>query len=160
MAEQLSTGFVNAQNIVGSFKAIMDGGVICGFSGQQPAGGADAAETGDLLIMYTKDGATHTPGAGTNGIVMASTSAAGVILGNGDTIKGVGLAAAGASPGKAVGWLRWYDKNYTTGASETAVRIDMAAGTSTAYEAKISNPQIVEGVESKINSISYRQKKS
>lgn len=156
MAERLSTGFVNAKNVTGSTKSIMDGGTIHIYSGSQPAT-ADAAETGTLLMKLTKDGATHTPGSATNGIVLG-TSTDGVLSKNGDTVSGVGLAAAGT--GTTAGWFRWYDKDVTTGASTTAIRIDGSVGNSTSYEMYMSNPVIVEGFPATVNTATYTSKKS
>lgn len=159
MAERFSTGYVDAKNTVGSTKSIMDGGVIHVFADALQPATADAAETGTLVLKLTKDGLAHTPGATTNGIVLG-TSTDGVLTLNADTIKGVGLAAAGASPGKTALWYRWYDHDVVTGESTTAIRIDGAVGTSTAYEMMMSNTRIVEGVESVIGSVSYTSKKS
>jgi len=155
MAERLSTGFVNAKNVTGSTKAILDGGTIHIYSGAQPAT-ADAAETGTLLMKLTKDGAEHTPGNTTNGIVLG-TSTDGVLSKNGDTVSGVGLAAAGT--GTTAGWFRWYDKDVTTGVSTTAIRIDGAIGNSTSYEMYMSNPVIVEDFPATVNTATYTSKK-
>lgn len=159
MAERLSTGYVNAKNTVGSTKSIMDGGVIHVFADAIQPASADLAETGTLVLVLTKDGLAHTPGSATNGIVLG-TSTDGVLGKNADVVKGVGLAAAGASPGKTALWFRWYDVDVVTGDSTTAIRIDGAVGTSTSYEMLMSNPRVVEAVESIVGSVSYQSKKA
>jgi len=152
MAERLSTGFVDAVNAVGSVKSVMANGVIHGYSGPQPAT-ADAAESGDLLIIYTKDSGAFTPGVSTNGLNMGVSTDGVLAKDTTEVWSGVGLAAAGT--GTAVGHFRWYDNSVTTGASTTAVRIDGAIGTSSSYEIQMSNTTIVEDGPSTITSFTY-----
>jgi len=159
MAESFSTGFVNGKNTVGSVKTLMDGGVIGIYGGASQPANADAIETGTLLGWLTKDGAVHNPGNATNGIVMG-TSTDGVLSKNGDTVSGVGLAAAGAE-GILATYYRWYDVNVTTGASTTAVRVDGAIGTTTSYEMRmVGSTLIVEDVPFAISTFTHTEKKS
>lgn len=124
MSVRLSTGAVNALSNVGSLRSILENAVIGVFSSSKPES-SDAAETGTLLGYITKNGAEFTPVTGTNGL-------------NWDE------AVAGVCPkpseeewsiipilGGTAGWARIYDVNRTTGASETAVRIDCDCGMST-----------------------------
>lgn len=157
MAERLSTGLADAINTVGSVKDIMDLGVIEIRSGSQPAS-ADDAEEGVLLMLLTVDSLAFTPGTGVNGLSMG-TSVDGVLGKAAETWSGVGLAAAG-SGGLVAGHFRWYDKNYTKGASTTAVRMDGAIGASAAYELQMSNTTIVEAVAAVVQTFNYTTTRS
>lgn len=153
MAERLSTGFVNAVNQTGSVKATMQDSVIGIFSGTQPAN-ADATEgAGSLLMLITVDGGAFTGGSATNGLEMGTSTDGVLSKAAGETWKGTGLAAA--STGTTATWFRWYANAYTTGASTSAVRIDGAIGTTSAYEMQMSNTSIVEDVEAIVNTFTY-----
>jgi len=157
MAERLSTGFADAVNAVGSVKTVMANSVIHIYSGSQPAT-ADASETGTLLMILTVGSGAFVPGVSTNGLNM-DVSTAGVLAKTAaETWSGIGLAAA--STGTAAGWFRWYDNAVVTGASTTAVRLDGAIGTSTAYEMNWSNTTIVEGVTATVNNHNYTTTKA
>lgn len=157
MAERLSTGFVNAVNETGSVKSIMANGVIHIYSGAQPAN-ADAVETGDLLMKITVDAGAFTGGVATNGLNMGVSTDGVLAKAAAETWKGEGLAAAGT--GTTAGYFRWYDNNETTGASTTAVRVDGAIGTSSAYELQMTNTTIAENGPSTINTFTYTTPKS
>ena len=157
MAERYSTGLVDALNITGSFKSLMDGGEIRGFTGTQPDN-ADLAESGTHLITITVDGAAHSAGSMTNGLTLAATSAGGVIEKNAsETWKGYGLPAAGT--GMQIGYFRWYDKNVVTGASSTSRRVDFAAGTSSSFEAVLGNLIVSEGGPITVNTFRFTARK-
>lgn len=148
MAERLSTGFANALNTVGSVKDIMANGIIEIRTGTQPAD-ADDAESGTLLMKLTLNSAAFTPVTGTNGLNMG-VSAAGVLAkAVAEVWSGIGLA------GGIAGHFRWYDKNYTTGASTTAVRMDGSIGTSATYEMQMSNTTIVVDVAAVVQTFNY-----
>lgn len=157
MAERFSTGYVDAKNTVGSTKDIMDGGVIHIFGGASQPASADLAETGTLICILTKDGLDHTAGNATNGIVLG-TSTDGVLSLNGDTITGLGLAAAGT--GTTATWFRWYDVDVVTGDSTTAIRIDGSVGTSSVNEMYMANTTIVEDFPVTISTGTYTSQKS
>lgn len=142
MAESFSTGLRNGLLGTSDFKTLMADGILCIFSGTKPAS-ADAAEGSGLLLMkYTLNGGAFTGGVSTNGINF-DVVANGVISKDAlETWSGVGLAAAGT--GTTATWFRFYDNNYTTGASTTAVRFDGSIGTSSSYELRMSNTTIVE----------------
>ena len=159
MSEQVSTGFADALNTIGSVKAIMDGGTVHIYGGASQPVDADAAETGTLLMKLTKDRLTHTPGVATNGLVMG-TSAAGILSKNGDTWSGVGLAAAGAE-GILATYYRWYDVDVVTGISTTARRVDGAIGTSSTFEMRmIGSTLIVEGAPATVSTFTYKTKRA
>lgn len=157
MAERLSTGFVNAVNQTGSVKATMADGVIYIYSGTQPAT-ADAAETGDLLMVVSVDAGTFTPGSAAAGLEMGTSTDGVLSKASGETWKGVGLAAAGA--GTQAGWYRWYANARTQGISTTAVRVDGAIGTTSSYEMQLTNNVIVEAGELILQTFNYNFTKS
>jgi hypothetical protein len=157
MAERLSTGFVNAQNVTGCVKDIMANSVIAIYSGSQPAT-ADAAETGTLLLLLTVDGLPFTGGVATNGLNMGVSVAGVLSKAVAEEWKGTGLAAA--STGTVAGYFRWYDNAMTTGESTTAVRLDGAIGTSSSYELQMSNTTVVEDGVSVVNTFTYTSPKA
>ena len=152
MAERLSTGFVDAVNQTGSVKSVMQDGIIYIYSGAQPAT-ADAAETGTLLLKLTVDGGAFTSGVATNGLEMGTSTDGVLSKAAAETWQGFGLAAAGT--GTVAGWFRWYANTVVQGISTTAVRVDGAIGTSTAYEMQMSNTTIAEGGLSTVNTFTY-----
>ena len=125
MAIRLSTGTVNALagggTSDGSLKDIFNAGVIAIYTGSQPAN-ADAAETGDLLGYITVASGAFTPGNATNGLVW------------GDAVNGVCEKPSATewsitpSATGTAGWARLYSNAMVTGASSTAVRIDLSCG--------------------------------
>jgi len=152
MAERLSTGFANAVNATGSVKATMANSVLHIFSGSQPAT-ADAAETGDLLMIITEGAGAFVSGAATNGLNMDVSTAGVLAKAVAEEWKGYGLAAAGA--GVTAGWFRWYANTVVTGISTTAVRVDGAIGTSASYELQMTNTVIVENGPATISTFNY-----
>lgn len=149
MAERLSTGLVNALLDTGSLRATMADGVLDVYSGTQPAT-ADAVETGTKLLSITLASGAFTGGVATNGLEMEASATSGVLEKSASEVwSGDGIAAGTA------GWFRWYDNDYTTGASTTAVRADGSVGTSSAFEMQMSNLSITIGGETIINSFSY-----
>jgi hypothetical protein len=152
--ERLSTGFVNALNILGSVKSVMANGVIHLYSGTQPAT-ADAAETGTLLMIYTQNSAAFVSGSPGNGLNM-DASVDGVLSKKVSEVwSGNGLPAAGAIPGIPAGWYRWYANTVVTGDSTTAIRLDGAVGTSSSYELQMTNTSIVNGGPSIISNFTF-----
>lgn len=152
MAERLSTGFADALNVTGSVKAIMANSIIHIFSGVQPAS-ADDLEVGTLLMRLTVGGLAFTPGVATNGLNMG-VSAGGVLAKlTTEAWQGTGLVAAGT--GTAAGWFRWYNNAVVAGASTTAIRMDGAIGTSTAFEIQMSNITLVDTGPATVNTFTY-----
>lgn len=117
--------------------------VIQIYSGSPPAT-ADEAETGTLLAIITESSGAFVGGAATNGLSLdiatiahaAGYSTVGKTVA--ETWSGVGLAAGVA------GWGRLYANAFTTGASNTAVRIDGLCGLSNA-QFVMSNLNIAVG---------------
>lgn len=118
MALRLSTGLVNSLLDTHCFKNLMATGLLCIYSGVQPAN-ADAIETtaAVLLVKITVGSAAFTPTSGTNGLSWDNATL-NVIPKAVEVWSGVGLAVGTA------GWFRFYDKNFTAGASTSAVRFD------------------------------------
>jgi hypothetical protein len=141
MAESFSTGLRNGLLGVGDFKTLMNGGVLALYSGTKPAS-ADLIEGGSLLMLYTLNAHTFTPGDDTYGLTF-DVVANGVVSKTAlEVWSGLGLPAAGT--GTTATWFRFYDVDYVTGASTTAVRFDGSIGTSSTYELRMSNTTIVE----------------
>ena len=160
MAERLSTGLVQALNVTNCIKTVMANSVIYVYSGTQPATADDTEGSAVLLMKYTLNAGTFTSGVSTNGLNL-DVSVAGVISkAIGEVWAGVGLAAAGVSPGTQAGWFRWYANTVVQGASTSAVRMDGAIGTTTSYEMRMSNTMIVEGGTSTFQSATYTTPKS
>ena len=111
--------------------ADLNDGVIRIYSGSPPAT-ADAAEQGTLLAVITQDSGAFVAEAADNGLsldigtVAHADGYSTVSKTVAETWSGVGLATGVA------GWGRYYDNDYTTGASTTAVRIDGLCGLSNA----------------------------
>ena len=150
MAEKFSTGFANAiaENIR---TGVLPNFVIGIYDGTQPAAANDTEGSANLLCLITLDGGAFTGGVSTNGLNF-DTAVGGVLSKpSGAVWKGVGTAAAGTS-GVTATWFRVYANDYTTGASTTAKRYDGAIGTSTSFELRMTNPVIVQDVETTISS--------
>lgn len=124
MSIKISTGAWEALLSTSSFKGVFDNGVLCIYSGAQPAD-ADAAENGTLLAEVNVDGATFTPGGG-SGLTFAAASGKSISKTGSETWK-ADFAAAGA-----MAWFRFYDNDKVTGASTSAKRFDGRVGTSRA----------------------------
>ncbi len=149
MTIRFSTGLRNA--IAGNvgFVGALDYGIIEVRSGPQPLT-ADAAPTGTLLCVYTKDGAAFTPGETTNGLNL-DPPVNGVVQKSSDNWKGVGLAAGNA------GWFRFKaNAADADGVSTTAVRMDGSVGASGA-DMNIPNIVFAVGTPESIDTFIYTQ---
>lgn len=158
MAERLSTGFVNAQNVTGSVKTIMANSRIDIYSGTQPTS-ADAVETGTLLMTLTINSGDFTPGSPTNGLNMGTSTDGVLSKAAAEVWSGVGKAAAGTS-GTIAGWFRWRANNDVAGATTTGIRLDGAIGTSSTYEMQMSNTTIVQDVAAVVQTFNYTSPKA
>jgi len=148
MAEKFSTGHVNAA--LAALKTAYANFVIALFDGTQPASANDSEGAANLLALITLDGGSFTGGVSTNGLNF-DDPADGVLSKPAGTIwKGAGLSAAGTE-GTTATWFRVYANDYTTGASTTAERWDGAIGTTTSYELRMTNPVVVQDVETTIS---------
>lgn len=130
MTIKLSTGARNAMAGPTGFGATFANGVIYIYSGPQPLT-ADAAPSGTLLGIATKDGAAFTPGSPDNGLTFAAPTG-GTISKSADNWKFTGIAVGTA------GWFRLVGNAADPlAASTTAVRMDGAV-TTTGPELKLS----------------------
>ncbi|MBO7670859.1 MAG: hypothetical protein J6S60_09755 [Oscillospiraceae bacterium] len=125
--------------MITTFAEDFQNGVLAIYSGTQPAS-ADDSETGELLCLITKDGGGFTAGSPDNGLNFTRTEQAGTVS-KAEGEEWMGTAVANGT----AGWFRFYDNNYTTGASETAKRFDGSIGTSTDAEMQITNPALTKG---------------
>lgn len=146
--ERLSTGYANEQ--LGHFKNAFQNGVLAIYSGYQPAS-ADAAETGTLLCLITKDGQPFTGGSPENGLNFG-TPANGVV----DKVAEEVWSGTVLNTGVA-GWFRFYANDYTTGESSTAKRFDGAISPSSSAELQMANTTLTKDDVAVINSfpVSY-----
>lgn len=156
MGERFSTGFRNAVNATGDVKTIMANSVIGIFGGTQPTD-ADDTEGSSLLMLYTLASGAFTGGVSTNGLNMGVSTAGVLAKAVAEVWSGVGLAAAGATPGTVATWFRWYANAYDTGADpgETYVRVDGAIGTASSYELQMSNTSIVLSAPATITAFNF-----
>ena len=132
----------------GSWKELFDYGVCEIYDGTQPAT-ADLAQTGSLLCIISKDGATFTPGSTTNGLRWRQVIS-GVLSKNADTWKGTATADGTA------GWARDYDTQMTKGASTNAVRFDMDISTANT-QFMLSNVNVVTGAPITVDTCIFTQ---
>ena len=147
MPLRLSTGLRDAMMGATGFKTAMADGVIEVYSGAQPAS-ADAAETGTKLLRITQDSAVFVPEASANGLEFGTPSAGAIAKAVAETWSGVGLAAGVA------GWYRFYDNDYVTGASTTAIRFDGACASS-GSQFNMSSTTVASGAPITIDSCQY-----
>lgn len=119
---RLSTGAVDQMLSTGSFASVFQNGVMCIFSGTQPAS-ADDAESGTLLAEINIDGGVFTPGGGV-GLNFGVAADKSISKADAEVWRGTFLED------NTMGWFRFYDNSKTTGESTTAVRFDGSIGTS------------------------------
>jgi len=157
MAERLSTGHVDAVNQTGSVKAVYANFVIHIFGGGSQPATADAAETGTLIMILTKDGGEFTSGSATNGLNFGTSTGGVLAKSASEEWKGTGLEAAGT--GMVATHFRAYANTVVTGISTTAVRFDGQVGNSSSYEIHMTNTTIVEGGVAVVNSFNFTSPK-
>lgn len=131
----------------GSIRDNMRFGVIRIYSGSQPAD-ADTAESGTLLCEITVSDGAFSGGTWTNGLVFDEVSSGVISIPSGDTWQGTNAATGTA------GWFRFYDNNYTTGASTTAVRFDGSCGTS-GTQMNMSSTSLTSGKTHTVDSFDF-----
>ena len=152
MAEKFSTGHVNM--LAEAVRTAYANCVIGLFDGVQPATSNDTEGSASLLGLVTLNGGAFTGGVSTNGLNFDAAVDGVLSKPSGSVWKCTGLAAAGTG-GKTATWFRVYANAYTTGASTSALRFDGAIGTSTSAELRMTNPVIVQGVETTIASFTH-----
>lgn len=149
-AGSLTTEAAGAQVILagavgGSVSDLFRNAVIDIYSGSQPAS-ADAAETGTKLARITLASGVFSPGSPINGVNF-DVSTAGVLAKDADEVwSGLGLADGTA------GWFRLYANAGTTGASDSAIRLDGSIATS-GGQFNMSNTAIVTGGTTTVDSV-------
>lgn len=129
----------------GSYAGIFRNGVMCIFSGSQPAD-ADSAESGTLLCTITLASGAFTPGADANGLNFGQVSSGVLHKALNEVWSGVNAASGIA------GWFRFYDNAMITGGSSSAIRIDGACATSGA-QLSVSSTTLTAGVTTTIDSV-------
>jgi hypothetical protein len=144
MALRVSTGLRNAMLGTGSFKSIMQNGVIRVFSGVQPSS-ADDAEAATQLLEITVSSGAFTAGTATNGLNLGSAADGAISKSTSETWSGTATVTGTA------GWFRYYANDLTTGASTTAARFDGSVATSGA-QLNMSSTTITSGATTTIDS--------
>ena len=156
MAVRLSTGLANALAGGGagdgSFKDIFANAVIVIRTGTQPAT-ADAAEAGAVIGMITVNGGAFAAGVATNGLNW-DAAVDGVCAKPAAEEWAIIPSARGTA-----GYGRLYTNDMTTGASATAIRMDLACGVG-AGELRFSSTSLTATVKSIVNSLNITVPKS
>jgi len=148
----LKRGLLGVTAPYGSVAELFDHGLIIIRTGIRPTGGADAVETGDILLRITLDGNAFVTGTDTNGLNMALDGATtNLKQASGETWKGEGLDTGTAQ------WARWYANNAdpTTGASTSDVRMDGTVSTSGADVNMANGTSIVAGIDSEVTDVTF-----
>lgn len=131
-----------------SFKEIFRGGVLELYSGTRPSD-ADNSEAGTKLIRVTIDSLDFTPGSLANGLTLQETAIAGQMTKpSGETWSGLGLVDGTAS------WFRFYDNNYSAGATTEGVRFDGSCGVGSG-DLRLTSTSILEGGTVTLDSVTY-----
>jgi hypothetical protein len=141
MAIRLSNGAVTALVGASGVKSLFNNGFIGIYSGAQPPD-ANQAETGNLLVVISKN-------SGTAGITFG-TAGAGVLPMSSDIMSGL-CGTAGVA-----GWFRMYDSNFTMGSSGTAIRMDGNVGVS-GSDMVMANTNMVAGATQTINQAAFTE---
>jgi hypothetical protein len=136
----------------GDFREVFMNAVIAVYSGAQPAN-ADAAETGTLLGYITIAGGAFTANSPTNGLVWGEAVSG--ICGKPSAVEWAIIPIASG----IAGWARLYSNAMVTGASSTAIRLDLACGVG-AGELRMSTTSLVSGVKSVVNTLNVTVPKS
>lgn len=156
MAVRLSTGCVNALAGgalgQGSFVQIFQDAVIAVRTGVQPAD-ADAVETGTLLGLVTVNGGAFTLGNPTNGLNWEAAIEG--VCAKPQAEEWAIIPTTTGTPG----WARIYTNDFETGASDTAVRIDIACGVG-AGELRFSTSTLTANIKSVVNTLNVIVPKS
>jgi len=128
----------------GSWSDLLRNGVFRIFPGTQPSSANDTEGTSHLVEVSINSLAFSV--GGTNGINCNDSSGGTLTKAADEVWSGLGVADGTA------GWFRWYDKDRTTGASTTAVRLDGAIAQS-GSQFNMSNTAITTGGTVTIDSL-------
>ncbi len=129
----------------GSLKDLFRNGVLDIFSGTQPTD-ADTTESGTKLVRITLSSGDFVAGTAANGINLGIATDGVIGKDSDETWSGVGIVAGNA------GWFRLYDNTATTGASNSAIRLDGAIAT-TGAQMSMSNTTITKKGTTTIGSV-------
>lgn len=147
MAVRFSTGLRNAMLGATGFSGALETGVIYIYTGNQPAT-ADAAATGTLLGIVTKDGGAWSAGTATNGLEFAAAANGAVDKEPAHVWKFTGLATGTA------GWFRFVGNAADAGGTSTTLpRLDGACGVGSG-DLALSSLSIATGVPMTIDTFS------
>lgn len=124
-----------------SLKDILSWGVMCIYTGSQPAS-ADVAPTGTKLLEITKSSAAFTKGTKTNGLEFDAPVAGVLGKKDADTWSDTGLESGTA------GWFRFYANDFDV--SSNALCLDGSVGTSGA-QLNLSSTAIVKDATTTID---------
>jgi len=157
MSTQISSGTRAA--IMAALAATFEHGVARGYSGSLPSN-PDDPENGDMLVEFSLDGVSFTPGVSADGLNFDSPEHdAGFTM---TLIAKPGSATWKGSAVKAgtIGYIRLYANDRTTGLSHLAERIDGLASTAEGSPFVVSTVTTKVGVEVTLSEcnlfISYR----
>lgn len=152
MAEKFSTGHVQAA--MTALQGTTYANCVIGlFDGTQPATANDSEGSANLLCLVTLNGGAFNAGSPSNGLNFAPPVDGVMSKPSGAVWKGLGLAAAGPT-GTVPTWFRVYANDYVTGASTTAARWDGSISSLSTAELRMTNPIIVQDVETAISAFS------
>ncbi len=132
-----------------SFKEIFRNGVLELYSGTRPSD-ADNSEAGTKLLRITQNSGDFTPGTSINGLTFEDPdeTAGSLSKPSGETWSGLGLADGTAT------WFRFYDNDYTSGASSSGVRFDGTCGVGSG-DLRLTSTAILEGGTVTLDSVAY-----
>ena len=139
-----------ANSLLDQFASDYANGTLRVFGGTAPAS-AEAAETGTLLLQFTLNGGTFTPGVATNGLNFGTAANGQIDKASGELWRGTVLAAA--STGTTATHYRFYANAMTTGASTTAKRFDgPVLNTQGEYALYMSDTTLIAGQVREVDS--------
>lgn len=155
LADMAAGGMVSIKKIKGggSVADVLRNGILVLYTGIRPAS-ADDAETGTKLCEITLDAGAFVAGQSENGVNIGEFSgntlkrAINPETGITEIWRGLGLANGTA------GWARWYDNDYVTGASTSAVRMDGTVATSGGDVNMSNGTGIVVDVHAEVTNVS------
>lgn len=102
-----------------SLAEMLSGGIIKGFSGNQPTS-ADKGATGSPLVVFSLNAGAFTAGSPDNGLIWEDGGDGIIQKPAGASWQGLGITDG------TIGWFRIYDNAVTEGDSTSAIRIDGA----------------------------------
>jgi len=147
MTIELSTGLRNGMLNATGMKEAFANGVLYLYSGPQPAN-ADAAVTGTLLGIVSKNAGAFSFGVGTNGLNLAAP-AAGVVAKDADNWQTIGIANG------TIGWFRLMGNPVDSlGVSTALPRMDGSVAISGA-DMNFANIAMVIGAPLTIDTFAY-----